>query len=214
MTYHGEIVLLDNQDSFTYNLVDELAQLGYTLTVYRNTVDVAVIEAHLARAVLQGPVLLCLSPGPGHPKSSGNLMDVIAMATGRYPVLGVCLGFQALIEFFGGIVDRCVETVHGKSSLIECTEHTIFTGLTKPLRVARYHSLQATEVPPSVTIIAETKGIPMAFEHKEMRAIGFQFHPESIMTSEGSQLLQQTIDYLCATTPALTDVPEAPCANS
>ncbi|RUO35300.1 aminodeoxychorismate/anthranilate synthase component II [Aliidiomarina sanyensis] len=213
MTQIGEILLLDNQDSFTYNLVDELAQLGYGLTVYRNTVPVSVIAAHLERAAQVGPVLLCLSPGPGHPKTAGNLMEVIAMAAGRYPLLGVCLGFQALIDYFGGTVDRCHETVHGKPSRIQCTNHPIFNGLKMPLPVARYHSLQAIHVPNSVNIIAEVNDIPMAFEHPGMKAIGFQFHPESIMTSEGSQLLKQTIDYLTGATHTTETSQEASCAN-
>ncbi|WP_194755349.1 aminodeoxychorismate/anthranilate synthase component II [Aliidiomarina indica] len=214
----GHIIFIDNIDSFTYNLVDELAQLGYSLAVYRNTVSANFVAEQLATAAQQGPVILCLSPGPGHPRAAGNLMQVIEHAAGRYPMLGICLGFQALIEFCGGQVDRCHETVHGKTSYIECDNHSIFSGLSHPLPVARYHSLQAIRVPDSVTILAHVNDIPMAFEATHLCAIGFQFHPESIMTSEGSQLLKQTIDYLSqCNMPSLTTKTRPPkesaCAN-
>ncbi|TRW50066.1 anthranilate synthase component II [Aliidiomarina halalkaliphila] len=213
----GHIIFIDNVDSFTYNLVDELAQLGYSLSVYRNTVTTDFIAAQLAAAAEKGPVILCLSPGPGHPRDAGNLMEVIAHAAGRYPILGICLGFQALIEFCGGNVDRCHETVHGKTSYIECNAHPMFDGLSQPLPVARYHSLQAVSVPSSVTVVASVNSIPMAFEAPELCAIGFQFHPESIMTSEGSLLLKQTIDYLsqCAQhmPPAQPSTKESVCGS-
>ncbi|WP_113906425.1 aminodeoxychorismate/anthranilate synthase component II [Aliidiomarina celeris] len=192
----GTLVMLDNQDSFTYNLVDELAQLGYALEVYRNTVSLQVIEQRLAELKAQGQVALILSPGPGHPNQAGVLMELIASAVGRYPILGICLGFQALIEHFGGTVGRCFETVHGKSALIETQEHAIFKALSSPLSVARYHSLQALTVPPAVNIVAQVNNIPMAFVHEHKPVVGFQFHPESIMTIHGSALLKNTIEYL------------------
>lgn len=192
----GHIIFIDNLDSFTYNLVDELAQLGFGLDVYRNTVPLAVVAERLATKAAQGPVLLCLSPGPGHPSEAGNLIAIIQHAAGRYPMLGICLGFQALIQEAGGLIERCFETVHGKTSYIETSEHAIFAGLPQPLPVARYHSLMATQVPASVQLIASVHDIPMAFYNPNQGSIGFQFHPESIMTTDGAQLLQQTITFL------------------
>lgn len=192
----GHIIFIDNLDSFTYNLVDELAQMGFGLDVYRNTVSTDFIAARLAEQAAAGPVLLCLSPGPGHPRDAGNLIPIIQHANGVYPMLGICLGFQALIQQAGGVVDRCFETVHGKTSHINCNTHPIFAGLSNPLPVARYHSLMATEVPSEAQVIATVNNIPMAFYHANQRSIGFQFHPESIMTTDGVQLLQQSIEFL------------------
>ena len=192
----GHIIFIDNLDSFTYNLVDELAQLGFGLDVYRNNVSLEFIAARLAEQAAAGPVLLCLSPGPGHPNEAGQLLPIIQHASGIYPMLGICLGFQALIQEAGGVVDRCFETVHGKTSLIECATHPIFNGLSNPLPVARYHSLMATEVPEQVQVIASVNAIPMAFYNPQQRSIGFQFHPESIMTTDGAQLLRQSIEFL------------------
>lgn len=197
----SSIICLDNQDSFTYNLVDELAQLGPQLEVYRNTVSTQVILQRLAECASQGPVLLCLSPGPGHPQDAGCLQELVRAAAGRYPILGICLGFQALVEHLGGQVDRCHEVVHGKTSALEFNaDHPIFAQLGTHLPVARYHSLQAVRMPPQVTELARlsTPGglIPMAFIEPEQRLAGFQFHPESIMTTAGSALLAQTVNYL------------------
>lgn len=192
----GHIIFIDNLDSFTYNLVDELAQLGFGLDVYRNNVSVEFIAARLAEKAAAGPVLLCLSPGPGHPREAGQLLPIIQHASGIYPMLGICLGFQALIQEAGGTVDRCFETVHGKTSLIECAPHAIFAGLSNPLPVARYHSLMAIEVPEQAQVIASVNNIPMAFYNAEQHSIGFQFHPESIMTTDGAQLLRQSIEFL------------------
>lgn len=192
----GTLVMLDNQDSFTYNLVDELAQLGYALEVYRNTVDLAVITQRLAILESQGPVAVILSPGPGHPSQAGILMEFIQHCVGRYPLLGICLGFQALVEHFGGQVGRCFETVHGKAAAVNTLEHPIFNHLSNPLNVARYHSLQALSMPDALHVVAEVNNIPMAVVHRHEPAVGFQFHPESIMTIQGSALLQNTLAFL------------------
>lgn len=188
------IVLLDNFDSFSYNLVDELRQLGYPLVIYRNNVDAQQLLEKMRD--YRGRQLLCLSPGPGHPAESGNLLDLIQAARGEFPMLGICLGFQALIHACGGDIDRCHETVHGKKATIETNEHQIFNGLSNPFTVARYHSLCGYRLPDSIAVIAKTGAIPMAAEFPGYQAIGFQFHPESILTSHGSQLLQQTVAYL------------------
>ncbi|WP_258807013.1 aminodeoxychorismate/anthranilate synthase component II [Pseudidiomarina sp. CB1] len=199
----ARIILIDNIDSFSYNLVDELRQLGYPLKVYRNTVSLKTIQTELER--FAGPQLICLSPGPGHPRQAGNLMDVIDYARGRYPLLGICLGFQALLETYGAKVQRCGETLHGKSSAIRCQSHAVFAELPNPLVVARYHSLAGYDLPDEIEVLADVEAagqvIPMAAYFPSHHAVGFQFHPESILTGRGTQLLAQSVNYLLTTEP-------------
>lgn len=208
------LIFIDNFDSFTYNLVDELAQLDFSLDVLRNTVSVDAVLSLIDEKSAQGPVAVCFSPGPGHPKQAGNMMELITALHQRaerhnqapVPMLGICLGFQALIEFYGGKVDRCYETMHGKTSAIEISsqfqDHPVFAGLSNPLPVARYHSLMATTLPANCDTLAsfpELKGertIPMAIAHKNNPVVGFQFHPESIMTIQGRRLLENTMQFL------------------
>lgn len=194
------IYLLDNKDSFTYNLVDELAQLGCTLKLYRNTVPAAYIFDKMCQE--QQPVVLLLSPGPGAPKDAGSMPELIRLCAGRFPMLGICLGHQALVEHYGGVVGRAGETVHGKTSLIELDDHPLFAGLGRPFAVARYHSLMATEVPASLQVIARYGHIPMAVLNEAHKALGFQFHPESILTTQGKPLLAQSLRYLTGTPAA------------
>lgn len=190
----GIIYLLDNIDSFTYNLVDEFAQLGYPVKLYRNTVPAAFIAQKMAAETQ--PVLLVLSPGPGSPADAGCMPELLKLCDSIYPVLGICLGHQAIVEHFGGIVGRAGETVHGKTSAIALEPHDIFASLPNPFQVARYHSLMATELPNALTLLAKERHIPMAVINEEKRMLGFQFHPESILTTLGKPLLKQSIDYL------------------
>lgn len=196
----ARIVLIDNLDSFAYNLVDELRQLGYELTIYRNTVPVEVIQAALENYA--GPQLVCLSPGPGHPLAAGSMLKLIDYCAGRIPMLGICLGFQALLHSAGARIDRCEETVHGKIASISCKPHAIFDGLPSPLPVARYHSLSGYDLPEHIDQLAHFDSIPMAAWLPQQLAIGFQFHPESVMTTFGTQLLQQSVDFLFQQTAA------------
>jgi anthranilate synthase component 2 len=194
-----KIFMLDNLDSFTYNLVDEFQCLGFEPTIYRNTLSADFIFEQIQQC--KSPVLLVLSPGPGEPSKAGCLMELIEKSAGHYPILGICLGHQALVEHYGGAVVRAPEIVHGKASSINHNQTGVFQGINNPLPVARYHSLVASNVPSSVDIIAEFTTIeglslPMAIEHKQDNALGFQFHPESILTTYGGTLLAQTIDYL------------------
>ena len=191
------VYLLDNKDSFTYNLVDELAQLGCTLKLYRNTVPAQYIFEMMQAE--QQPVVLLLSPGPGAPADAGSMPELIALCAGVYPMLGICLGHQALVEHYGGTVGRAGETVHGKTSYIELNNHTVFANLPRPFPVARYHSLMATKVPDCLQVVANYQHIPMAISHAEHRVLGFQFHPESILTTLGKPLLAQSLAYLTAT---------------
>lgn len=195
---NGRIFLLDNVDSFAYNLVDELAQLGFELEVYRNQVAADTIIQRMQQAAENEPVLLCLSPGPGHPSEAGCLPELLKKTSGRFPILGICLGFQALIEHAGGSVGRAEFVMHGKTSPLQLSPHPVFEGLASPLQVARYHSLQANQLPKQVQIIASYESIPMALYDADNASIGYQFHPESIMTTYGSSLLQNTVNYLLA----------------
>lgn len=190
----ARIVLIDNFDSFTYNLVDEMRLLGYPLVVYRNSVPAPQILADMA--TYSGPQLVCLSPGPGHPRDAGNLLEMINGAQQRYPILGICLGFQALWEASGGRVDRCKETMHGKRSVLTYHEHPIFADLPDPLAIARYHSLAGFAQPATVDVLATVDTIPMAAYFHDYLALGLQFHPESILSSHGSQLLSQCVQFL------------------
>ena len=188
------VYLLDNLDSFSYNLVDEVAQLGFSLKLYRNTVPAAYIFEKMQQE--QQPVVLLLSPGPGAPSEAGSMPALIALCAGKFPMLGICLGHQALVEHYGGVVGRAGETVHGKTSIIELSDHPVFGALPKQFPVARYHSLMATEVPDALQVIAAYQHIPMAIVHEEHKALGYQFHPESILTTLGKPLLKQSLDYL------------------
>ena len=188
------IYLLDNIDSFTYNLVDEFAQLGYSVKLYRNTVPADYIYQQMQSET--EAVLLVLSPGPGSPSQAGSMPELLKLCDTTFPVLGICLGHQAIVEHFGGVVGRAGETVHGKTAAITLRDHPLFAGLPQPFLVARYHSLMATEMPKALTLLANDRHIPMAVINEDKRMLGFQFHPESILTTLGKPLLKQSIDYL------------------
>ncbi len=190
------VFLIDNFDSFTYNLVDELRGLGYELIIYRNSVSAEKIFAEMNEKRKTNQVMLMLSPGPGEPSDAGCMLPLIQLVAGQFPVLGICLGHQAIVQYFGGKIIRAENVMHGKSSLVNHHQPQIFKQLPNPLPVARYHSLMASEMPDNLAVIAEIEDIPMAVCHDQQRMLGFQFHPESILTSHGSQLLQQSIEYL------------------
>ncbi|WP_299788494.1 aminodeoxychorismate/anthranilate synthase component II [uncultured Shewanella sp.] len=189
-----KLYLLDNFDSFTYNLVDQFRSLGYEVVIYRNDLDADFIADKVLNETDRAA--LVLSPGPGAPHEAGCLMELIEKLAGKVPMLGICLGHQAMIEHFGGKVERAAEVVHGKASPTYHRQEGIFQGLPSPLPVARYHSLVATHVPQCLDVIATTEQMPMAISHRQYKAVGFQFHPESILTTLGSQLLIQTLNYL------------------
>lgn len=201
-----EIVMLDNLDSFTYNLVDEFRCLGYQLTIYRNTIDADFIFQTLKEKQKNSAngVILVLSPGPGDPTHAGCLMPLINLCAGKFPILGICLGHQALIQHYGGIIARAPEVVHGKSSNITHNASGAFKGINSPLPVARYHSLVASKMPPTLTMTAYVNlttenteiCLPMAIEQTNDAVIGFQFHPESILTTFGTNLLAQSLQHL------------------
>lgn len=190
------VVLIDNQDSFTYNLVDELRVLGVTLTVYRNTVAVKQVMEKLTQYNELGKTLLMLSPGPGAPSEAGNMPTIIEQAKGKYPVLGICLGHQAIVESYKGKVGRAPYVMHGKSSLMTHYFAPVFGSLASPMSIARYHSLVVLDVPESLQVIADIDGLAMAIMHQDDKMLGFQFHPESVLTCQGSQLLNQAMQFL------------------
>lgn len=195
--------MLDNLDSFTYNLVDEFQCLGFDPIVYRNTLSADFILEKITQALNETDeqVLLVLSPGPGDPSHAGCLMELIKKTAGRFPILGICLGHQALIQHYGGEVIRAPEIVHGKSSPIIHYGKGPFNGIVCPLPVARYHSLVGSNMPDELTVTAhfttdDGEDLPMAIEHTQDAVLGFQFHPESILTTYGSHLLAQSIKHL------------------
>jgi anthranilate synthase/aminodeoxychorismate synthase-like glutamine amidotransferase len=181
------LLVIDNYDSFTYNLVQYLGELGQTVEVRRNNrVTIGEIENSLR------PERIVISPGPGTPDDAGITLDVIAHFSGKVPVLGVCLGHQAIGQAFGGKVIRAPELMHGKASRVSHDGKTIFAGLTEPFLAGRYHSLivEKESLPDSLEISARTpEDIIMGLRHRELKVEGVQFHPESILTSEGKQLL-------------------------
>jgi len=181
-----QLLLIDNYDSFTYNLVQAFLVLGAEVSVYRN--DALTPQAALALA----PSHLCVSPGPGTPYDAGVSMDMIRAFAGRIPVLGVCLGHQSIVEVFGGKVVRAERLMHGKTSLVSHDEQTLFEGLPQPCEVGRYHSLIAARgsLPAELEVSARTQQDEiMAVRHRTLNVEGVQFHPESILTPEGPKLL-------------------------
>lgn len=196
MSQATTVFLLDNVDSFTYNLVDELRALNLNILVYRNTVSADILFARMEKEAEQGPVLLLLSPGPGSPHEAGCMPALLNKVQGRFPVLGICLGHQAIVEHYGGTVDRAREVMHGKASPITHTGEAMFANMPQPLHVARYHSLVATTLPEGLQTIATFDDMAMAVYHPDDSMLGFQFHPESILTAQGSRLLLQSIHYL------------------
>jgi anthranilate synthase/aminodeoxychorismate synthase-like glutamine amidotransferase len=186
------VLLIDNYDSFTYNLVQALAVLSAEVTVKRND------RITVADALALEPTHLVVSPGPGRPEDAGVSMAVIEAMIGTTPVLGVCLGHQALATVCGATVESARSLMHGKASTVYHDSHTLYEGLPNPMRAGRYHSLAVTEesVPEELTVSAYTSdGEIMGLRHKSHRAEGVQFHPESILTPEGDRLLRNFLDF-------------------
>lgn len=191
----ADILLLDNIDSFTWNLVDQVRAFGHNVVIYRNNVPADTLIARLQE--MDNPVLL-LSPGPGAPSDAGCMPELLQRLRGQLPIIGICLGHQAIVEAYGGHVGQAGEILHGKASAIAHDESAMFAGLSNPLPVARYHSLVGSNVPIELTINATFNGMVMAVRHDADRVCGFQFHPESILTSQGARLLEQTLAWALA----------------
>ena len=186
----ARVVVIDNYDSFVYNLVQYLGELGAEPVVHRH--DDLTVEQILAL----DPDGVLVSPGPGRPEDAGLSNEVIRRFTGVCPVLGVCLGHQCIGQVYGGEVVRAPQVMHGKTSLIRHTDSGVFAGLPNPLEATRYHSLvvDRASVPDCLEVTAETDdGVVMGLRHRELAVEGVQFHPESILTEHGHALLRNFI---------------------
>ncbi len=186
------ILLIDNYDSFAYNLYQLIGSIRTDIQVIRN--DVHTIEEIRAMK----PEAIFLSPGPGHPRDAGVCIEVVRQLGGEIPIMGVCLGHQAICEAYGGVVSYAKQMMHGKSSVVEIDEKSkLFQDMGTTTKVARYHSLVALRdcLPDCLTITAcSEEGEIMAVEHKEKRVYGVQFHPESILTKEGKKILENFLE--------------------
>jgi anthranilate synthase/aminodeoxychorismate synthase-like glutamine amidotransferase len=187
------VLVLDNYDSFTFNLVQYLGELGADVSVIRN--DATTVEAIAASA----PTHIVISPGPGRPEDAGLTMSVIRELGGETPILGVCLGHQAIGAVFGGSVVRAAAPMHGKTSTIEHDGRGVFSGLPMPFVASRYHSLVVSDegLPAELEVTARTQGgdrAIMGLRHRTKPIHGVQFHPESILTDEGRRILRNFLD--------------------
>jgi anthranilate synthase/aminodeoxychorismate synthase-like glutamine amidotransferase len=185
------LAVIDNYDSFTYNLVQYLGELGASMQVFRND--------EISAAELQGlsPEKILISPGPGTPDTAGITLKVIEVFSGIVPILGVCLGHQAIGQFFGGKVVRAPFPVHGKSVEVSHDGRGIFSGVASPFSAGRYHSLivDKDSLPEELEITAQSPdGLIMGLRHKTMPIEGVQFHPESILTEHGKQMLRNFLE--------------------
>ena len=193
------LLLIDNYDSFTYNLVQAFLVLGAEVKVLRND------EISVDEALRMDITHLCISPGPGTPRDAGVSMPMIRAFAGRLPIFGVCLGHQSIVEVFGGEVVRAPRLMHGKTSLVKHDGRTLFEGLPQPAEVGRYHSLiaQGQTMPAELEVTAMTpEGEIMGVRHRKYTIEGVQFHPESVLTPQGPQLMG---NFLRLTAPLRTD---------
>ncbi|MGN0370386.1 MAG: anthranilate synthase component II [Butyrivibrio sp.] len=186
------ILLIDNYDSFSYNLYQLIGSIRDDIKVIRND------EMTVDEIEKLNPELIFLSPGPGKPSEAGICIETVKYFAGKIPILGVCLGHQAICEAFGGVVSYAKELMHGKTSIAKLdTESRIFKGMDREIQVARYHSLAAIKesLPDCLKIIAETDdGEIMAVEHKEYPVYGLQFHPESVLTPDGYKIMKNFLE--------------------
>ena len=191
MTAGSMIVLIDNYDSFTFNLVHYLGDLGAQVRVHRNN------KVTATDVMAADPDAIVVSPGPCTPKEAGICLDLIAKASGTIPILGVCLGHQAIGDAFGGKVVRAPAPVHGKLSTIRHGGAGIFRGINAPFQATRYHSLvvERTSLPDDLTVTADTEdGLIMGLSHRRLPVHGVQFHPESIASDHGHLMLKNFLD--------------------
>ncbi len=184
------IILIDNYDSFTWNLYHFLGDLGAETVVHRND-KISVGEVLSAR-----PEAIVISPGPGEPANAGIIVDLVKQAAGKIPVFGVCLGLQAIGEAFGGKIVRAPKQMHGKLSHIDHQDRGVFKDIPQEFAATRYHSLiiDAATLPDCLEVTAETEGLIMGLEHKTLNIHGVQFHPESIASEHGHKILENFLD--------------------
>jgi anthranilate synthase/aminodeoxychorismate synthase-like glutamine amidotransferase len=189
-----KVLLLDNYDSFTYNLAQYLGELGHAPAVHRND------EVSLGDVESMRPDRIVISPGPGRPEDAGITVEVIRQFGARIPVFGVCLGHQGIGHAFGGDIVRAPVLMHGKVSSIQHDGRGVFAGVSQPFVAGRYHSLIVADPPPAVLeITARTDdGIIMGLRHREWPVHGVQFHPESVLTGEGRKILRNFLELPCS----------------
>ena len=185
----SRVLLIDNLDSFTFNLVEAFERLGADVRVLRNSVAA---EDALALS-REREALVVISPGPGRPEEAGCMMELIARAKGKAPVLGVCLGHQGIVQQAGGAVTRAPEPVHGKASLLAHDGAGPFEGISEPIHIGRYHSLCTRDLPARFRVHAAIDGMAMAISDPDARQWGLQFHPESILTRGGDTMLSNIL---------------------
>jgi anthranilate synthase/aminodeoxychorismate synthase-like glutamine amidotransferase len=185
-----KVLFIDNFDSFTYNLVDDFCKRNCRAKVYR--ADTALDELKVLAEEFE-PDLLVISPGPGTPDTAGVSLEATGYFKDKLPVLGVCLGHQVIVQYFGGKIGHAPTPMHGKPSRITHNEKDVFAGVENPLQAGRYHSLVAVEVPECLEKTAEFEGIVMGVRHKEFPIFGVQFHPESILTPAGGKIIENIL---------------------
>jgi anthranilate synthase/aminodeoxychorismate synthase-like glutamine amidotransferase len=193
------LLVIDNYDSFTYNLVQYLGELGAEIEVHRND---AITVDEVERLA---PAGIVVSPGPGTPRDAGVSIPIIRRCAERVPILGVCLGHQAIGEVFGGVVERAPEPVHGKTAFVHHDGRGVFAGLPNPFEATRYHSLvvRRAGLPACLEVSAESDdGLVMGLRHRDLPVEGVQFHPESILTAPGKALLGNFLARLGPKAPA------------
>ena len=183
------ILLVDNYDSFTYNLAHLFQELGAEVLVRRND------ELDADEAERLAPSRLVISPGPGRPEESGATLAILERLAPRVPTLGVCLGHQAIVQLWGGEIGRARELVHGKATAVRHDGRGVFRDLPQPFEAGRYHSLAATRVPDALEVTATGEdGEVMGVRHRELPVEGVQFHPESVLTPEGPRIARNFLD--------------------
>ncbi len=191
MSTPPRVLFVDNFDSFTFNLVDEFARRGCGVEVWRNMAPAAALLARAEAAPRAS--LIVLSPGPGRPESAGCCVELIRLAAGRIPLLGVCLGHQALVAAFGGTVDPAPVALHGRSSPVVHEGDPLFEGVPTPFTAGRYHSLAGEPAPGPIEAIAWSGPVVMAARHRSFPLMGVQFHPESILTPHGGRIIENIL---------------------
>lgn len=189
-TRNVKVLFIDNFDSFTYNLVDEFAKRNCPTLVYRSDTPVEMLEKIAGEF---GPDLLVISPGPGNPDKAGVSLAAIDTFKKKLPILGVCLGHQCLIQYFGGKVGHAPCVMHGKPSRITHMGKGVFEGVENPLHAGRYHSLCGSELPECLEVTASFEGVVMGVQHRELEIHGVQFHPESILTPTGGKIIENML---------------------
>ena len=190
-----KVLFIDNFDSFTYNLVDDFCKRNCDAKVYR--ADTKLEELKRVADEFK-PDLLVISPGPGTPDTAGVTLAAIDYFTDKLPIFGVCLGHQAIVQYFGGKIGHAPEPMHGKGSKVMHNQRGIFARVENPLQAGRYHSLCALELPDCMELTAGFEGIIMAAEHKELPIFGVQFHPESILTPTGGKIIENILSIAAA----------------